>query len=871
MAGLFDPNADDDLQAALDTVAYLQLNPFDFSKPRGLNLGESSKGLLRPAAGVVRTTATIGGLAPPFLIDKALGGDLQDRYFKTAVDDFAQGVVDTYTPDAMSMSTASQTLNTVLNVGGSLPFLFASPEAFLANAAVDPAMDLTGQGVDTNTATGVGLLNLGVNAVGLRLPAAWGSTLGPRLATGVGSNLALGMGADAATAGLLDANGYDEHAALYDWSNLQTRTLDTLMGLAFGAKAHIDAPRVKRSEGDAVLVANNADHFNRRTLPGEPLTKNADLQHQRALTQAIEQLARGERVNVADKINPADFMLRPDFKNLDKPASGMVRVYHGGSVPGDKLQGDVWFSTDRTYARDYGNRSGQSGGDVYYLDIPEAMLERDLENGYPGLHSIALPDHMAKNMRPDFEPATPGHLRGGDEPANVQQDFRSIAAAHDATITSMQRGVIKRGAGARSQHPHGTAADFRTFDKTDAEVRALMADLRSAGFEVIDERNTDQPHIHAELPPGGRRMPVDPDTALRQRLQDDPAKIAAEYAALPDSQGGRVLNTDTARELSPEYLADRTRSADVHEAASETVKQLYAAKLAQPTPAGLDPVVLFTAGGTGAGKSTAVRQMASQVGQPEIVYDTNMNSLDSAVRKVEQALEAGRDVNILYVYRDPVEALTGGAIPRAQRQAETFGSGRTVPLDEHARTHSGVRPVMEALAERYRDDQRVTIHAFDNSRGAGKGAQTSLESLPRVEENTLRERLQDALHQARDAGLSDDLFRGFSVPGRQAAVLGTARLQEPRGIQPGAGERPGGKPQQERGQVGDSDEAMQAAQVTAAEATLAEFPGLQVVDETGNLRPAAELLADADAELIAANDTIVAMDVATDCYLRSVA
>src|SRR3546814_14022965 len=85
---------------------------------------------------------------------------------------------------------------------------------------------------------------------------------------------------------------------------------------------------------------------------------------------------------------------------------------------------------------------------------------------------------------------------------------------------------------------------------------------------------------------------------LRERLVRDPDALAREYAAIEDTKGGTVLNTDLARELSPEYLANRTRSADVHEAASDTVKTLYESKLAQPTPEGLDRAVLFTAGGT---------------------------------------------------------------------------------------------------------------------------------------------------------------------------------------------------------------------------------------------------------------------------------
>ena len=69
------------------------------------------------------------------------------------------------------------------------------------------------------------------------------------------------------------------------------------------------------------------------------------------------------------------------------------------------------------------------------------------------------------------------------------------------------------------------------------------------------------------------------------------------------TDGGRILNTDLARELSPAYRADRTRSGDVHQAASDFIYKTYHAKLAEKTPDGLEPVVLFTAGGAGAGKS----------------------------------------------------------------------------------------------------------------------------------------------------------------------------------------------------------------------------------------------------------------------------
>lgn len=84
----------------------------------------------------------------------------------------------------------------------------------------------------------------------------------------------------------------------------------------------------------------------------------------------------------------------------------------------------------------------------------------------------------------------------------VQGDYRGLSEQFDMEITSMQRGIINRGARERSQHPRGTAADFRTRGKSEEQITALMERGRALGYEVIDERNTDQPHIHMELPKG---------------------------------------------------------------------------------------------------------------------------------------------------------------------------------------------------------------------------------------------------------------------------------------------------------------------------------------------------------------------------------
>ncbi|CAM6004375.1 unnamed protein product [Sphagnum balticum] len=238
-----------------------------------------------------------------------------------------------------------------------------------------------------------------------------------------------------------------------------------------------------------------------------------------------------------------------------------------------------------------------------------------------------------------------------------------------------------------------------------------------------------------------------------------------DYSALKDTEGGKIINTDTARELSEDYLKDRTKSAAVHEPASAFMKKLYADKLKQEPQAGQLPLVLFTAGGTGAGKTTAIQNVPdikSEAEKAQIIYDTNLNNYASAKSKIDQALEAGKNVHIAMVQRDPVEALTRGALPRAMGQEQKFGSGRTVPLKDHLNTHIDVVPTVKALAKFYANDPRVKFTYIDNSRGKGNAAEIDERQLKEYNRDEVKPQLEAALEKEHTEGrISDKVYRGF--------------------------------------------------------------------------------------------------------------
>ncbi len=242
-----------------------------------------------------------------------------------------------------------------------------------------------------------------------------------------------------------------------------------------------------------------------------------------------------------------------------------------------------------------------------------------------------------------------------------------------------------------------------------------------------------------------------------------------------------VLNNDTASELSPYYLADRTKALAVHEPASSFIKRLFADRLASEPAAGRSKVVLFSAGGAGAGKTTGIEQLLGDIkGTVGLIYDTTMNKLGSAAQTIDQALDAGWNDTIVNAYRDPVEDLVNDVLPRAIGQEKRFASGRTLPISEHLNTHVGARQVIDQLWERYAGDPRVSIEAIDNSRGRNNSARVFLAKVPQLDAATLKGPLNEAPQRERDAGkISDAVFRGLAGD--------TGGIPSARGIQPSPG------------------------------------------------------------------------------------
>lgn len=280
----------------------------------------------------MRSLAEVGravdmaGAVFPIAVDAVTGGtERQDQYFAEH-DAVFNSAVDYWTPAPGEVGTAGQIAG---QLAGGVMQAIVSPALLVATAQLSTAEDLTRQGVDPGAANVVGdIAGIGT-AIGIKLPYL-GNTLASRVLTGAVGNVAQGAAMAGASRFVLDAAGNPQQAAQYDPLDMRARLLDAMLGAAFGGLAHLDAtgkptkaPKLTATDEAALLVANQARHMEDTTLGGRPATDTDLTKHTQAMRQAIDQVLRGELVQVDSvtrdmDIKPDDVILRHRVEIADE-------------------------------------------------------------------------------------------------------------------------------------------------------------------------------------------------------------------------------------------------------------------------------------------------------------------------------------------------------------------------------------------------------------------------------------------------------------------------------------------------------------------------------------------------------------------------
>lgn len=185
------------------------------------------------------------------------------------------------------------------------------------------------------------------------------------------------------------------------------------------------------------------------------------------------------------------------------------------------------------------------------------------------------------------------------------------------------------------------------------------------------------------------------------KLTTQRANLIAQYRADNDN----YVSADTAKSYFDDYPHNPARHANAtHRPAMELAHTVYEQVLPE---APLAAPVLFTAGGTAAGKTYSVTT-ATDLGHYAAVLDSNLAAYGTATRLIDEVLATGRQVEVRYIFADHEVAFLR-AIVRAREE------GRTIPIATHVSTHTGSIKVVRRLIETYRKDPRVDIAVIDNT------------------------------------------------------------------------------------------------------------------------------------------------------------
>ena len=232
---------------------------------------------------------------------------------------------------------------------------------------------------------------------------------------------------------------------------------------------------------------------------------------------------------------------------------------------------------------------------------------------------------------------------------------------------------------------------------------------------------------------------------IKQQLDENPEPFIDRYL---EKHGNRV-DLDEARNLFPEYEANPARFNDaVHRGSGRVSTGAYDRLL--EAPAGPDSYAVFTGGGAGSGKSSALSRHTDTLDGADAVFDSTLSNFGRSREVIDKALDSGRDAGVFYVYRDPLDAFQG-VLKRADE------TGRPVNIDAFVATHTKSRQTINELIEHYGGDDRFQVQFIDNSGPEGTARAVNQSELPPAPDPAiLKENLLSELEIAHQNGIIND-------------------------------------------------------------------------------------------------------------------
>lgn len=309
-------------------------------------------------------------------------------------------------PDPMTSSLAGGLVNNFTDFGSRIVAgsIVGGPGGAAvtvgATQSAPTIMELEEQGIDPLIAGKGASFDTAYAVASTALPGAFGTKTLTKVGAGIALNVPIGIAQRASMSDTLRQSGYGEAADRYKPFDLTSIGIDAIFGAGFGL-LHVPEVRVPPEVIDAAMVAQDAQRRDTQSPFGLPINNEADRQIAAADARAMEQIANGEPVDVADLFESQQSS--PIYQEAPPPESGYVRFYHGGSP--ESVDGKLWFTASLQDAEGWASRG--DGMKVWYVDVPQDVLKAqypdalgDIENGIAPQSRLEFASDIANQRRP---------------------------------------------------------------------------------------------------------------------------------------------------------------------------------------------------------------------------------------------------------------------------------------------------------------------------------------------------------------------------------------------------------------------------------------------------------------------------------------
>jgi hypothetical protein len=250
---------------------------------------------------------------------------------------------------------------------------------------------------------------------------------------------------------------------------------------------------------------------------------------------------------------------------------------------------------------------------------------------------------------------------------------------------------------------------------------------------------------------------------IAHALEQDFESYIQQYDQLSETDSGRIVSADNAKELFPQYSASpETRTQFtyvVHPASAVLAKEIFCRRLREPRLPE-EGVVYLVTGPPGAGKTMAnSRDMDKRI---KVVFEGNITNLATTFGRIDAILAAGLLPIIVIVYAEPLVCLH-----RVVRRA--IGNGRVVDIEYIADFLTNLAPTMRAILGQYGD--AVQLEMYDNSQDGQMPQQEFvvkefLELVEQPKKNVVLQELKTEL---------DQLYESHQIPEHIYEQLGRSQ------------------------------------------------------------------------------------------------